>query len=215
MATKSYLTREQYQEASSKLVAPSRPPDGDERRGIDMGSRIFSRWLGEKLLERLSQHADWEVAQPVILGSWAREELSPKSDIDLMFLGPEERVKVLVNDFSREGIKLRYRVPLDPADWTKGVEPFDILALFSAVPLSVEAREKLDAELARLGARKNKFRRELLKAMRLERKTRAERFDSVSEISSRLSLRGSFSRSVLKTTITRLLCSRITRAFFY
>jgi [protein-PII] uridylyltransferase len=180
MATKSYLTREQYQEASSKLVAPSRPPDGDERRGIDMGSRIFSRWLGEKLLERLSQHADWEVAQPVILGSWAREELSPKSDIDLMFLGPEERVKVLVNDFSREGIKLRYRVPLDPADWTKGVEPFDILALFSAVPLSVEAREKLDAELARLGARKNKFRRELLKAMRLERKTRAERFDSIS-----------------------------------
>jgi [protein-PII] uridylyltransferase len=180
MATKSYLTREQVEEASAKLIAPSRPPDGDERRGIDLGSRIFSKWLGEKLLARLSLHPDWLTAQPILLGSWAREELSPKSDIDLLFVGPEERVKVLVQDFSREGLKLRYRVPEDASDWTKGVEPFDILALFSAVPLTEQARIKLDAELARLAARKNEFRRELLKAMRLERKTRAERFDSIS-----------------------------------
>lgn len=157
-----------------------RPPDGDERRGIDLGSREFSWWLGQKLLERLSLHPQWEASQPIALGSWAREELSPKSDIDLLFCGPEERVGVLVQDLSREGIKLRYRVPEDPDDWTKGVLPFDVLALYSALPLTAAAREKLSREQARLRSRSGKFRRELLRAMRAERRSRAERYDSIS-----------------------------------
>ena len=144
-----------------------------------MGAAAFSRWLGEKLLARLSRHSEWLVAEPVVLGSWARGELSPKSDIDLLFCGPEEVVRRLVEGFAHEGLKIRYRVPEDPEDWTKGVEPFDIVALFSAVPLTEGAKGKLDSQLAKLRKRGKSFRRELLRAMRLERRARSERYDSI------------------------------------
>jgi len=180
MATKSFLTREQLKEAALQLRPPSRAPDGDERRGTGLNSREFSAWLSNKLQQRFQSHADWLASDPVLLGSWARGELSPKSDIDLLFCGPEENVRRFVADISREGVKLRYRMPEDPQDWTKGVEPFDVLALFSAVPITDGARAKLELQLERLKNRSAAFRRELLKAMRLERKQRAERYDSIS-----------------------------------
>jgi [protein-PII] uridylyltransferase len=180
MATKSFLTEVEITDASARLKAPARAPDGDERRGLSLDSRDFSAWLGQRLLARLSSHADWAGSEPVIVGSWARDELSPKSDIDLLFLGPEEGVKRLVQDFSRQGLKLRYRVPEDLNDWTKGVEPFDVLALFSAVPVTPASSEKLARQLEKLRNRTGSFRRELLKAMKTERRARAERYDSIS-----------------------------------
>lgn len=179
MATKSFLSPDDLVEARSRLKPPARVPDGDERAGVDMGAGDFSRWLGERLLARLSCHPEWLAAQPVILGSWARGELSPKSDIDLLFCGPEEVVRKLVGDFTLEGLKIRYRVPEDPEDWTKGVEPFDIVALFSAVPLTPEVKDKLEEQIEKLRERGKSFRRELLRAMRLERRARSERFDSI------------------------------------
>lgn len=179
MATKSFLRPDEVVEARALLKPPARIPDGDERAGVDMGARDFSKWLGEKLLARLSTHPEWLAAQPVILGSWARGGLSPRSDIDLLFCGPEEIVRKLVGDFALEGLKIRYRVPEDPADWTKGVEPFDIVALFSAVPLTPEAKVKLEHQLEKLRQRGKTLRRELLRAMRLERRARSERYDSI------------------------------------
>ncbi len=180
MATKSFLTEEDLAQAARKLRAPQRPPDGDERKVADFGSREFSIWLGKRLEERLAKHPDWQRSHPVALGSWARGELTPKSDIDILFCGPEENVKTLTSDFAREGVKLRYRVPEDPADWTKGVEPFDVLALHMAMPFTPEAEEKLGAQIDLLRARNQAFRKDLLKAMREERAARAERYDSIS-----------------------------------
>ncbi len=176
MATKSFLTPDQLIEAGSLLRPSSAPPDGDERSGAVSGAREFSQWVGERLLERLSRHPEWERCEPVVLGSWAREELSPKSDIDLLFCGSENSVRTLVSDFSREGLKLRYRVPVDLQDWTKGVEPFDVVALFSARALHPSVASKLALQLERLTP---SYRRKLIKAMQLERKARALRYDSI------------------------------------
>lgn len=180
MATKSFLSRDQLTEALVRLKPPSQPPDGNETRGLGLGSREFSIWLGACLKERLSLHPDWQASEPVIVGSWSREELSPKSDIDLLFLGPEDAVSRLVQDFAREGIKLRYRVPENPEDWTVGVQPFDVVALLSAVPVGPVAAEKLHRQLERLKKEGQKFRRHLLSAMRAERKARNQRHDSIS-----------------------------------
>jgi len=176
MATKSFLTAEDLQVAQARLRSPPVPPDGDERRGPPLGAREFSEWLGDRLLDRLSRHANWLESEPVLLGSWARGELTAKSDIDVLFCGPEEKVRALVQDVAREGLKLRYRMPEDPDDWTKGVAPFDVVALLTARAVRPAASERLKEQTARL----HRHRRSLLKAMRLERKARAERYDSIS-----------------------------------
>ena len=178
MAAKSFLKPDDFNEALKRLVPPARAPMGDESSGVDLGASVFSKWLGARLLGRLSLHPEWLKAEPILLGSWARGELSPKSDIDLLFAGPHESVRLLVDQFSREGLKIRYRVPEDPDDWTKGVEPFDVLALLQAVPLSNEAAGKLAPQIEKILAKTS--RRDLLKAMREERKSRSERYDSIS-----------------------------------
>ena len=63
----------------------------------------FSRWMGEKLFESLTQVEDWELSEPIALGSWARDELSPRSDIDLLFVGEEIYVKKVVQHFQEAG----------------------------------------------------------------------------------------------------------------
>jgi [protein-PII] uridylyltransferase len=176
MATKSFLSPVELEQAERHLVRPPFPPDGNENRDLGSGPKDFSLWLGERLLERLQKYPDWLAAEPVILGSWSRGELSAKSDIDLLFLGSEEKVMALVSAVSRDGLKLRYRVPADPEDWSKGVLPFDILALFSARGLTDHAQEKLQQQLLKI--RKTQ-RNTLLKAMKEERKVRALRFDSI------------------------------------
>ncbi|HMN68181.1 MAG TPA: protein-PII uridylyltransferase, partial [Bdellovibrionales bacterium] len=134
----------------------------------------FSGWLEDKLLARLKTYGDFEKLKPVLLGSWSRHELTPKSDIDLLFTGEEADVGAFTGRAFKDGVKLRGRTPKDPKDWSVGVEPFDLLALHQARPLS----ENPELESQRHHAVKRK--REILKAMKREREERRKRQDSIS-----------------------------------
>lgn len=180
MATKPFLSSEDQLLAPSILKAPKHAPDGDEKRVDEFSSLEFSAWLGEKLHAKLAKHPDWKDVKPVALGSWSRGELSPKSDIDMLFFGDEAAVKRLVSDVAKEGLKLRYRMPQDLSDWTVGVEPFDILALLRAIPLDESARPRLEDQQGLLRSRGSELKKTLIRAMLDERKSRAERFDSIS-----------------------------------
>ncbi len=116
--------------------------------------------------------------RPILLGSWSRHELTPKSDIDLLFVGPEDQVKNFVHKAFADGLKLRSRVPEDPGDWSVGVEPFDVLALGNAAALFAEDEELLRSQ--KTHARKH--RRQILSAIKKEREERRKRQDSIANL---------------------------------
>lgn len=179
MAHKSFLTNEQFDQGTELLSPPLMTPDGDVRQVFCFSSESFSHWLGAQLEERLQAIPGWREAHPIMLGSWARGELSPKSDIDILFCGSEENVKSFVDQVQESGLKLRYRMPHNTEDWTENVEAFDILALLKARPLTPEGAKKLFEQQKKIWAKKKHFRRILLKAVQEERKNREQRFDSI------------------------------------
>lgn len=179
MAQKSFLSSEQWQQAQDVLTPPLMTPDGDVRQVFTFSSENFSAWLGARLEDIVKSSPHWEKAQPVILGSWARGELSPKSDIDILFCGEEDAVRQCVDEIQEKGFKLRYRMPQNPEDWTENVQAFDILALLKARPTTAEAARKLYDQQKKIWNRKKHFRQVLLKAVKQERRARAERYDSI------------------------------------
>lgn len=179
MAHKSFLTTEQFAQSVEVLMPPLMTPDGDVRQAFCFSSQSFSHWLGVKLEERLQAFPGWREVHPIILGSWARGELSPKSDIDILFCGDENKVRIFIDQVQESGLKLRYRMPHNPEDWTHNVEAFDILALLKARPLTPQGAQQLFEQQKKIWAKKKTFRKTLLKAIQEERKNREQRFDSI------------------------------------
>jgi [protein-PII] uridylyltransferase len=171
MAARSFLSPDDTKEALKRLMEKVKFPAqvGEARRAL-------SRWLEERLSTRLNEFGDFLALHPVLLGSWARHELTPKSDIDILFVGDEALVKEFVGKAFQRGLKFRTRVPENRDDWTVGVAPFDILALHFASGLTPEAAQRLECQRGRL----RPHRSEIARAVRREREERHKRQDSIS-----------------------------------
>lgn len=169
MAARSFLLEPDREEGLEILARAEFPNRVAEVR------HQFSEWLEGKLLQRLNSLGDFHSLQPVLLGSWSRHELCPKSDIDLLFAGPEELVKEFTGKAFRAGLKLRARTPEKMSDWTVGVEPFDVLALQSAIALNPKAGERLLVQRKKV----LENRRSIFAAIKAEREERRRRQDSI------------------------------------
>jgi [protein-PII] uridylyltransferase len=174
MAKNSFLAKEDHQALQNLFLKPSfwKQPRAFE---------VVEKSLQEKLLQKLGALENFKESRPVALGSLAREEFCLQSDIDLLCFGPEERVRAFSRQAQEEGLKIRLRFPEDLQDWTKGVEPFDVLALTQAralVPVVEDVRE-VQAQRDAVFFRRRHWAKEILKAIRLERKARRDRYDSV------------------------------------
>ncbi|CAN5648323.1 bifunctional uridylyltransferase/uridylyl-removing protein GlnD [soil metagenome] len=165
------------------LKRPAAPPDGKEEFPETLDCSSFSRAVEAALIESFTNDAEskqaWEKAKPIALGSWARGQLCPKSDLDLLFVGDEEAAALVTRRSQEAGIKIRSRVPEDFDDWTKGVEAFDVLALLAAKPLTASAHEAFEAQMTNLKPRLAKLRRGYFSKLKNERRERNERFDSI------------------------------------
>ncbi len=166
-------------EGRELLTPPLMTPSGDIRQEFLFNASAFSTWLGLRLEELIKSFPDWKATQPILLGSWARNEICLKSDMDVLFCGDEEKTKELVGVLNERGYKLRYRMPFDPQDWTLQVEAFDILALLKARPLTTEGARKLIEQQKKILLKRKQYGKILLRAISQERKVRAQRFDSI------------------------------------
>lgn len=178
MATRTFLLEQDLTAARDLLLSGLVRDDVKESvvpKDLVARRQNFSRWLESKLLERLQSIGDFLELEPVLLGSWARHELMPRSDIDLLFVGPEAKVQEFIGKAFRAGLKLRARTPEDLNDWSVGVEPFDWLALESARALNDDVARKLEPQ-RKIASQK---RRQILAAVRAEREERRKRQDSI------------------------------------
>lgn len=162
-----------------KLLPPLMTPNGDVRQEILFNSHNFSSWLGLQMEEKLKSFPEWQESHPILLGSWARNELCPRSDLDILFCGDPEKVKTLVRHLNEQGYKIRSRMPEDPNDWTVNVESFDVLSLLKARPLTTYGAEKLFEQQKRILQNRKTYGKKLLNDVREERKKRSTRFDSI------------------------------------
>lgn len=178
--SKTYLSPEQWEKAKDVFPPVFWTPNGDVRFTSYFGGAQFAGWLSSQLEDLLKSFPGFLECEPVILGSWSRGELCPLSDIDILFCGPEEKVKDLTERLQQAGLKIRYRMPKNPEDWTEGVESFDVLALWKAKPLSSQAASKLLLQQKRLWENKKTLRVKLRQDLCKERKQRAERYNSIS-----------------------------------
>lgn len=178
--SKTFLSPEQWEKANEVFPPVFWTPNGDVRFTGYFGGPQFAGWLSSQLEEKLKSYPGFADCEPVILGSWARGELCPLSDIDILFCGPEDKVKHLTDELHQAGLRIRYRVPQNPDDWTEGVESFDVLSLWKAKPLSSASASKLLLQQKRLWENKTKLRGKLLKDLLQERKQREARFNSIS-----------------------------------
>lgn len=165
------------------LLAPSVAPDGDEANSATLLYEPFAIALEEEVLKCLTPtkalQAAWQEALPIALGSWARRELTPKSDLDVLFAGSEEAAGLITKAAMEAGLGIRSRVPENKADWSVGVEMFDVLALMTARPLVDGAASLLAEQVQRIEAGLRSKRLKILAALRRERDERQERSNSV------------------------------------
>jgi [protein-PII] uridylyltransferase len=164
------------------LAAPPSPPWGRIEAGVEDRPLKFSRELGDQCLRAFLSQESFLKSDPVLLGSWARGELSPGSDLDLLFLGPEEEVGKIVSWAQEKGLKIRSRLPQDFFDLSKGVELWDQLSLLDGRALTGRGRLILERERKKIVEAKPAEKKKWLRILKEERKSRHERHNSIQNL---------------------------------
>lgn len=188
-SSKFFLPEDEVRELAREYSRPpSEAPDGSRLGSDSLNPEVFSKALQDHLLRRFSQAAEigdaWVSSQPIALGSWARDELCPRSDVDLIFAGEESAAAKVTAWAQENGLRIRSRTPESHEDWSKGVEVFDVLALMDARPLVPEAQVKLAMAQERLGLVPGErvsrgLKTGALKTLKAERLERNRRYDSI------------------------------------
>ncbi len=180
MATRTFLNQEELLQAKEMLLPPMTKPTGLVQQDHSLKTALdFSSWLSLTIEKHFRELDSWEAASPIAIGSWGRGELSPGSDLDVIFCGDLKSIENIVTAMSQKGIKLRYRMPEDLNDWSVGVDELEINALFSAKPFTEHGAKQLQIQKDLLLSKKGQFRQKLLRALLKERKLRTKRYDSI------------------------------------
>lgn len=135
--------------------------------------------FSQLVLKKLMSNQDFILCEPIILGSLARDELCPQSDLDFVFLGAEEKVKIWMQWAQEKGLKVRARVPIDKNDLSVGVETWDFLSLIDGKAFTKSAKEILHSEQKKILKSKKTQKKIWLKKIHKDREQRSNIWDSL------------------------------------
>lgn len=180
MATRSLLKSDEV-ELAEKLLSPLK----GEMTSVNelMISKItqqLSLFISNSLQNELMSCSYFDKVHIIETGSWSRQELTPKSDIDVLVLGADENVKGFIREMNEKGVKFRYRTPKNIADWTEGVGAFDVLGLLHAKALDRGGELALEEQKQKILEKGLKSYKVIVKTMAEERRSRTQRYDSIS-----------------------------------
>lgn len=164
------------------LASPPSPKWGRIEKGVEERPLVFTRALSEAVLKAFFEHPSFLKSDPVILGSWARGELSPGSDLDVLFLGPEDEVRAVMSWAQGKGLKIRARVPEDPEDLAVGVELWDHMSLLDGRAFTSRAEHVLEREKGRIRNASKLQKKKWIRTLRMERRDRHGRYDSIQNL---------------------------------
>lgn len=167
--------------------APPRPPSGEIDLSLFASTRKFCSAWGEFIVEELKTLPEFLESKPVLLGSWARGELMPKSDLDIGFCGPEAAVRPVVGQLQAKGWKIRARVfDIESAKAWPEVEQ---LSLLQAKPLFMDAFDFAQKVIGAKASERKKFVRAVFKE-RVSRREKTSSFENVLEPNLKIGLGG-------------------------
>lgn len=176
------------QDALNSLEALLVPPrfELNSESGLGRFSEFSYKKLSESYLQkdlesRFQKNPLWEKARPLVLGSWARGELCPKSDLDVIFMGPQEVVAQFVSELQAKGLKLRSRWVEHSKDLLEGVEAFDILNLLQAKAMYSDDEFDL-SQVQKKVLLSKAWRKKIISAVARDRRKRRVQFDSLSNL---------------------------------
>lgn len=159
-----------------ELVAPLEPPTGhfEEARpdAIFAATRAWTAQFSRAATQVLLSHPAAQTSVPVLMGSWARGELLPKSDLDIGFLGDASASQEITRDMQRAGLKIRPRQLT--VDGIREWPLLEQLSLLEVEPL-LSGTTWPTPELVKYFAGLRKQKRAVVSAMTKERAQRRER----------------------------------------
>ena len=175
------VSAEELEKLRSQLQKPSFVIDGHEEKAPVWPSFAFSRQLNELVLAGFRAHPKFRAAGPVLVGSAARDELCPRSDLDFVFVGDVDAAREFISDQQARGIKLRSRL-LGASDWTTEGEAPDWIALLEAKAVFPEHQIRVDEQSARVRTFLIKTRQKWLKGFIKEKSERKKRDQTVANV---------------------------------
>ncbi len=145
----------------------------------DKSALEVSEYLENCLLGKIKALPKADQLQIFGIGSIARGELCPQSDIDLLIIGDEADIKEFMTAAFESTLKIRARTFQKASEVFEGAEAFDMLSMMDIKPLFQVSKKEYQQVQEHILGTIIKKRRGILKVLKEEKKDRKDRFDSL------------------------------------
>lgn len=170
MAIDAQRLRKLIEETRQDVPRPAELYRGFSDTSLFQALKTKAADLATLILGEFDQDPRFRAGDPVLLGSWARDQITPKSDLDLGFWTGNENTQAFIRELQATKLPLRARL-LTSAEIRAWPIP-EQLSFLEARPLTEHARIQTEKERARIMGLTAVEKKKWVKALQEERAVR-------------------------------------------